>query len=408
MGTDSKILRLRSSKQEQDIRTRAISQSRITIFFAIIILVFLLAIFQKPIFATVDPLSSQNNKFGIHILSVDELEKGARLVNSNGGDWGYVTIPIQSTDRNLEKWQNFMDRARELHIIPIIRIATFGKGETWTKPIRYDEIDWANFLNSLTWPTKNKYVTVSNEVNRANEWNGEVRPDEYAMFLSATIDALKDRNKDFYILNAGFDAAAPNNHILMEERQYLLQMNKAVPGIFKKLDGWASHSYPNPGFVGKPSDQGKTSIKGYQWELDFLQRNFAVFGLKVFITETGWDKNFLGESRVGDFYKEAFSKVWNDDYIVAITPFLLWAGAGDFEKFSFLSPAGEENKLFKTVSSIEKSKGQPELTPVGQKLEPVPSIVNEKSSTEPINTIINIGKETKNFFENVVKIILGL
>src|SRR3989344_5906297 len=78
----------------------------------------------KNTYAIEDPRETPNNKFGIHILFISELDKAKELVNSAGGDWGYVTIPIQATDKDLEKWQKFMDSARENHIIPIIRIAT--------------------------------------------------------------------------------------------------------------------------------------------------------------------------------------------------------------------------------------------------------------------------------------------
>ena len=45
--------------------------------------------------AIVDPLAAPNNKIGIHIMFTSELEEAAKLVNSAGGDYGYVTITIQ-------------------------------------------------------------------------------------------------------------------------------------------------------------------------------------------------------------------------------------------------------------------------------------------------------------------------
>ncbi len=55
----------------------------------------------RPAYAIYDPLSVSNNRFGIHILNPSEVEKAAELVNSSGGDWGYVTIPIRANDRDL-------------------------------------------------------------------------------------------------------------------------------------------------------------------------------------------------------------------------------------------------------------------------------------------------------------------
>ena len=54
-------------------------------------------------FAVYDPISVPNNHFGIHILETSELDQAAKFVNSSGGDWGYVTMPIRANDRDLSK-----------------------------------------------------------------------------------------------------------------------------------------------------------------------------------------------------------------------------------------------------------------------------------------------------------------
>ena len=59
----------------------------------------LLLLSIKPVQALYDPRTVENNKAGVHILDPSEIDSAARLVNSNGGDWGYLTIPIQPTDR---------------------------------------------------------------------------------------------------------------------------------------------------------------------------------------------------------------------------------------------------------------------------------------------------------------------
>ncbi|HVZ67767.1 MAG TPA: hypothetical protein VG917_05940, partial [Patescibacteria group bacterium] len=65
---------------------------------ALFILVSFLFLIPKHVDASYDPTSKPNNIFGIHILFPTELDKAAKLVNTNGGDWGYVTIPIQYGD----------------------------------------------------------------------------------------------------------------------------------------------------------------------------------------------------------------------------------------------------------------------------------------------------------------------
>ena len=141
----------------------------------VILLLLFFAVFLilvKPASAAENPLAVANNKIGVHILDPSEVSAAAELVNHNGGDWGYVTIPIQTGDENFAKWQAFMDNCKQYHLIPIIRLATqddYSNTEFWRKPTEDDIVNFANFLNSLEWPTKNRYIIVFNEVNRADE-----------------------------------------------------------------------------------------------------------------------------------------------------------------------------------------------------------------------------------------------
>src|SRR6266567_3962410 len=147
------------------------------------IFVFIFFLNVQSVFASENPMAVANNKIGIHILDVSELPAAAKLVNNNGGDWGYITIPIQVGDENHTKWQTFMDDCKKYRVIPILRLATEGdyfNTTVWRKPSLYDVIDFANFLNSLTWPTKNRYIIVFNEVNRGDEWGGNADPAGYA------------------------------------------------------------------------------------------------------------------------------------------------------------------------------------------------------------------------------------
>ena len=223
-----------------------------------IILFFLLtfALSVGKVIAIYDPLSVANNKFGVHILFPDELKDAAKLVNTSGGDWGYVTIPIQASDKNIVKWQSFMDEAKSLHLIPILRLATNGdyfNTAVWQKPTNGDILDYANFLNSLQWPVQNKYVVVFNEVNRGDEWGGIPNPADYAQMLSYAVTVFKSRDQNFFILSSGMDNACSNEPgKFIDEYTFFQLMNQAVPGIFNQIDGIASHSYPNPGFSQSP------------------------------------------------------------------------------------------------------------------------------------------------------------
>lgn len=325
-------------------------------FLALIIALFIM--WPTRVYAYEIP--NPNNRVGIHILFPEEIEKAAKLVNNNG-DWGYVTIPIQSYDRDITKWQKFMDDCKRLHVIPIIRIATYPENDNWAKPTLYDTLDWPNFLDSLDWPTRDRLIILYNETNHAKEWGGEIGPEEYAVHINDIIDQFKKRDSNFVLLNGALDLSAPNGKETIDSFEYFRRMNNAVPGIFKKFDGWASHSYPQPAFSGRPEDMGRKSITGYKEELAFLEREFGIKNLPVFITETGWEDHSIPKYMVGEFYKKAFTEVWTEPNIIAVTPFLLQAGSGGFEGFSFLSPSGEEEENYKAIANLPKQKGNPAL-----------------------------------------------
>ena len=317
------------------------------------------------VLASENPLSHPNNKFGIHILFPTELQKAAKLVNSNGGQWGYVVIPLQSGDRDMAKWQSFLDEAGRRHVIPIIRLATEGdyfNTTVWRTPTDDDIIDFANFLNSLTWPTKNRYVILFNEVNRADEWGGSVDPTAYAKLLSYAVSVFKSKSQDFFLLNAGLDNGAPDNlPDFMNEYTYLQAMNTAVPGIFHQIDGFDSHSYPNPGFSEPPSVITSKSIGSFRYERSLLA-SFGVQHIPIFITETGWRSDAVTSALEAKYYQEAFSGSWSDADIAVVAPFLLDAGSGPFRPFSFLKADGSETAQYLMYSSIPKIEGKPSLT----------------------------------------------
>lgn len=315
-----------------------------------------------PAHATEDPLARSNNKFGIHILFPSELQDAARLLNSNGGDWGYVTIPIQAGDRDLNKWQQFFDDCTRLHLIPILRLATEGdyfNTAVWRRPTPADVLDFANFLDSLDWPTKNRYVIIFNEVNRGDEWGGAADPAGYAQILSYAVTIFKSKSDDFFIIASGMDNGAPNQGTAyINQYTFFSQMNFSYPNIFSQIDGIASHSYPNPGFTQSPDSTTNKSVRSFRYEKELLD-TLAKKSLPVFITETGWDQDVLGNDTVAEYFKSAYESAWNNTSVVAITPFLLRASAGPFEKFSFIGTNGEETKLFKTIQIMKKVKGDP-------------------------------------------------
>lgn len=342
----------------------------------------LIALLLLGLFLAV-PVSAQtpNNPIGIHILDPSELDQAAKIVNGGGGDWGYVTIPIRANDRSLKKWQAFMNEAAALHLIPLIRLASVPQNSHWEKPGFDEVIDFSNFLSDLDWPTRTKYVIVFNEPNHATEWGGEVSPAEYAQILDFTIDRFKSLDSDFFILPGALDASAPNSKTSMEEYRFLSLMEKSVPGIFSKIDGLNSHSYPNPAFSSRPDAVHKKSIASFRFEAEFIKK-FTTKDLPIFITETGWQMESIPESLVASFYQQALTTTWSDKRIVAITPFLLMAGEGEFAKFSLLKKDGSRTSPGEFLAAFPKSAGSPQLenVRVAEPLSPAPVLSNPREN----------------------------
>lgn len=386
-----------------------------------LLLIIFYSLFAAPFVGAVyNPTSVPNNKVGIHIISPTESESSpsASLVNSSGGDWGYLTILIQDNDLDQNKWQSFFNDLRRKHLIPIVRLATTidPKGY-WKTPTADEAQKWADFLDSLIWPTKNRYVVIYNEPNAGLEWGGSADPASYAQALDQTITALKNKSSDFFVMNAGFNASAPQKLPSYEdEATYLQQMNQAVPGIFNKLDGWASHSYPD--IKSSPDASGRGSVRTYQWELSDLQSLGLNHNLPVFITETGWkhaegvnyDSSLPTAETVAQYYQQAFSSVWNDPKVAAVTPFLLTYQAAPFDHFSFKKMTGEPQNVqilgaqypdyyspYQTLQSLPKTAGKPIQENIGQLTSGAiyTTIVANQEYTIPL-TFKNIGQSIWN------------
>ncbi len=357
--------------------------------FARLLLLFITALsalffLMSSVYAIVDPLSVPNNRFGIHIIQAtpDESSPAARLVNTNG-DWGYITVLVESKDRDQNKWQEFFNDLRRRHLIPLVRLATQPEGNYWKIPYEGEEQAWADFLDALNWPTKNRYVIIYNEPNHATEWGNSVDAKSYAETLDKTVTALKNKNRDFFVLNAGFDTSTPSQPPGYEDQLiFMRQMDEAVPGIFNKLDGWVSHSYPNPEFAGSPAATGRGTVRTFLWEIQQLRNLGVNKSLPIFITETGWkhaeginySPAWPSVDTVAGYYQKAFENAWNVFRIVAVTPFLLNYQEAPFDHFSFKRITGEKQNqkilgtqsydpdyysMYPTIRDLPKVLGKP-------------------------------------------------
>jgi hypothetical protein len=262
-----------------------------------------------------------NNKFGLYIYaeSEDFMELAQKLVNSNGGEWGYVLIPFNLRNRDDEKWIKVFDRLNSKKLIPVIQLwdLDYSDYERDTKRA-------AEFLDKFVWPIKERYVAIYNE--------------------------------------------PPSNKEHMDAFEYMKEMDREIPGVFNKLDGWATHSYPQPNFSGNPHTVGRWSIKAYDTELDFLYEVLNVdHDLPVFITETGWahaegeeyNNSFLPVDQVADYFKQAYTQVWlPDDRVRAVMPFTVWYSK-PFDHFAWVTADKVPYAHYNAVKSLKKIKGDP-------------------------------------------------
>lgn len=327
-----------------------------------------------------------NNKFGIHLAQPTDKDIGLAvdLVNSKGGEWGYVTLVIHEDDKDIAKWQGIFDNLREKKLIPIIRIATKPDGANWEKAKIEDAPEWSQFLNSLRWVIKKRYIILFNEPNHATEWGGEVNSVEYAKVIKAFAKELKETNPDFFIMGGGLDLAAPSILPKYEDANIFFEavVDEITPQDFNMLfDGLSSHSYPNPGFVGSPFDSGRKSIRGYDWELKKL-KELGVKSLPVFITETGWNGDVVPRVEVARNYNYAFTNIWlPDKRVYAITPFILNYQSEPFLKFSWFKKGSDEpHPEFLAVKSLVKKSGIPVIEESGDIKLNIPKKITNNST----------------------------
>lgn len=343
----------------------------------------LLVLFFSPVSAqTIE----ENNKFGIHLAQPhdEDIERADELVNSSGGEWGYITLVIQENDRDVNKWQSIFNKLREKKLIPIIRLATQPENANWRRPNESDAKEWVIFLNKLNWVVKDRYIILFNEPNHATEWGGTVDPVSFAKVNKVFAEELKKANQDYFIMMGGLDLSAPSSNPHYEDAGLFFEtvINEISPSEFNKLfDGLSSHSYPNPGFVGSPLDSGRKSVRGYEWELDLLE-SLGVKELPVFITETGWNGSALSREQVAENFRIAFNTVWlADSRVKAVTPFILNYQSEPFLQFSWVKPQNVGvYPEFELVKSLPKENGNPDIHQSGRFIFDLPSKIVERST----------------------------
>lgn len=312
---------------------------------------------------------ASDNIFGLHLSQTEDIHQVKSIINSQNGDWGWITVVIKTDQLDKNTWQDFFDNCRKYHIIPIIRIATIGEKDYWKRP-EYSDIDGiVSFLNSLNWPSKEQHIILFNEINHGNEWGGEVNIKDFTDKSFYAAKKFKETNPNFFILSSALDLAAPEKLPQFKSAENVYKEIISInPNYFDQIDALASHSYPNHGFIGTPKDTGRHSINGYKWELDLLKKLGVKKELPVFITETGWphreglkpQNNFYTTKTTSQFLIEAFN-LWSlDPKIKAVTPFIYNYCQEPFDHFSWLNVDGNLFPEYKVLIDLPKKQNNPD------------------------------------------------
>jgi hypothetical protein len=331
--------------------------------FLVFILIFTL-LFSRPILAS-------DNIFGLHLTQPQDINSAHLVINSSNGDWGWTTIVIRTDQLDRQTWQDFFDNCRKYHIIPIIRLSTKSEGENWKQPDELDINNLANFLNSLNWPSQEKHIVLFNEINHASEWGGELNIKKYVDISIYAFKKFKELDPNFIILSSGLDLAAPDNRPqFMSAENVYKEIYEYKPEYFNNIDGITSHSYPNHGFVGLPSDTGQHSVVGYKWELDFIKKLGISKDFPIYITETGWphregeDKknSFYTTNTTANFLKMTLNMWAQDKNVKAVTPFIYNYPNEPFDHFSWLDKDEKMYPEYQQLIDMPKNKNNPVQT----------------------------------------------
>lgn len=320
------------------------------------------------IFSSKSILASENI-FGLHLTQTQDLYSAKDIINSSGGDWGWATIVIRTDQLDYRTWQDFFDNCRRYHIIPIIRLATHSDNGNWKIPTQSDIDNLASFLNSLNWPTKARHIILFNEINHGQEWGGEVSVKNYVDISLYAANKFKSLNPNFFILSGALDLATPDAMPkFLSAKSFYRQIYDYQPDFFDYIDGLASHSYPNHGFVGKPYHTGQHSILGYQWELETIKKMGVNKDFPVFITETGWPhqeginrkNNFYTTKTTSQFLLTAY-QIWSaDNRVKAVTPFIYNYPQSPFDHFSWLDQNEQLYPEYQKIIDAPKLTNSPE------------------------------------------------
>ena len=290
------------------------------------------------------------------------------------------------------EWVDVVREAYARDLVPVVRFApdwgdrrVRNQSDAGSDGLSYDDLaaSYVAIVRGLPlregWPF---YVEVHNEPNLCYEWacdRGRFPMDripsdrialEYASMLRDVGDALHAiGDPRVQVVNGGLapggvrwcECVGPGEGAFEAgntSRDFLSQMSAGVPGVFDRLDAFASHSYPAEGegwgfFV--PYDRSDPGLRYFETELTTIGRP----ELPVLMTETGWPATHGGvtygsRSEVATWTRQAYENVWlTHPSIRSIMPFILQDGAWD--GFAWVAGDGSPYPVYTEVRALRCS-----------------------------------------------------
>ena len=325
--------------------------------------------------------------FGIGLVGPGETldwDLAADLV----GPGGYIKLIFPGITRDTTApeaaWAAAVEAAYARDLVPVIRMGPpWGDRRVRAQSDDTEHLSYVALAEAYRrvveglprregWPL---WVEVHNEPNLCYEWTcdrGAVAGDwmgyeqaasEYAAMLRDVADALHGLDDRCVLVTNG--GLAPGGAVTCEcggegytsgvtSREFLTAMAAAVPTIFERLDGFATHSYPAEGegwgfFV--PYDRAWPGLTYFSSELDTIGRQ----DLPVLITETGWTTDGGGSrEEIAGWTVQAYEDFWLvDDRILGVMPFILRDAA--WEAFAWTATDGTHYPVYDRVRELRCS-----------------------------------------------------
>lgn len=333
------------------------------------------------------------NRFGIGLVGpgdVSQLELTADLAGPGGHIKMIFPDVVPSMSGPRAEWVSVVREAYARDLIPVVRFGppwgdrrVRNQSDAGSDGLRYTALaaSYVAIVRGLPlrdgWPF---YVEVHNEPNLCYEWQcdrGRFPSDridsariaeEYASMLRDVADALHAIGEPrVRVVNGGL---APGGVRWCEcngtsegaweagntSRDFLAQMAAAVPGVFDRIDAFASHSYPAEGegwgfFV--PYDRAGPGLRYFETELATIGRG----DLDVLMTETGWPTahggvTYASRDQVATWTRRAYEGVWlTHPRVRAIMPFIL-QDTGGWDGFAWVGGDGSRRPVYDEIRAL--------------------------------------------------------